>query len=46
MRKSYWAYVENIIDYSDQDNITERQSKQKKFWSFIKHMRKDMRKHM
>ena len=31
MRQAYWQYIENIIDYSEEDNNTERKSKQKKF---------------
>ena len=30
MRQAYWQYIENIIDYSEEDNNTERKSKQKK----------------
>ena len=41
MRQAYWQYIENIIDYSEEDNNFERKFKQKKFWSFIKNMRKD-----
>ena len=41
MRQAYWQYIENIIDYSEEDNNSERKFKQKKFWSFIKNMRKD-----
>ena len=41
MGQAYWQYIDNIIDYSEEDNNTERKFKQKKFWSFIKNMRKD-----
>ena len=34
-------HIDNIIDYLEEDNISERESKQKKFWSFLKLMRKD-----
>ena len=40
IRKSYWAYIEDIIDYTAATN-NDRQTKQKKFWSYIKHLRKD-----
>ena len=35
------AYIENILDYSEEDNNNERKTKQNKLWSFIKNMRKD-----
>ena len=41
MRQAYWQYIKNIVDYSVEDNTTERKFKQNKFWSFIKNMRKD-----
>ena len=40
IRKSYWAYIEDIIDYTADIN-NDRQTKQKQFWSYIKHLRKD-----
>ena len=40
IRKSYWAYIEDIIDYTTATN-NDRQTKQKQFWSYIKHLRKD-----
>ena len=39
IRKSYWAYIEYIIDYTADIN-NDRQTKQNKFWSYIKHLRK------
>ena len=41
IRKSYchWAYIEDIIDYTAATN-NDRQTKQKQFWSYIKHLRK------
>ena len=42
-RQNYWKYVENIIE-EDPDDISranERPSKQKKFWNYIKSLRKD-----
>ena len=41
MRQAYRQYIKNIIDFSEEDNDTERKSKQKKIWSFIKNMQKD-----
>ena len=35
-RKAYWAYLENIIDYTSEPNTQDRHTKQKRFWSFIK----------
>ena len=37
IRKSYWPYIEDIIDYTADTN-NDRQKKQ--FWSYIKHLRK------
>ena len=39
IRKSYWAYMEDTIDYTAATN-NDRQTKQTKFWSYIKHLRK------
>ena len=36
IRKSYWAYIEDIIDYTSDIN----NDRQKKIWSYIKHFRK------
>ena len=41
MRQAHWQYIENIIDYSEEDNNTERKFKQKECWSLIKNIRKD-----
>lgn len=42
MRQSYWKYVESVIDFSGvTDTLTERATKQKKFWSFVRSLRKD-----
>ena len=41
MRQAYWQYIKNIIDYLEEDNNSKRKSEQKKFWSFIKNMRKE-----
>ena len=41
MRQKYWQYIENLIDYSEENNNTERKFKQKKFGFFIENMRKD-----
>ena len=38
-RQSYWSYVNNIIEVGDQDSAY--QPKQKRFWSYIKSLRKD-----
>ena len=35
-RKAYWAYLENIIDYTSEPNTQDRHTKQNRFWSFIK----------
>ena len=40
-RKAYWAYLENIIDYTSEPNTQDRHTKQKRFWSFIKSASKD-----
>ena len=37
---AYWKHVENIIDIGDSESGN-RPSKQKRFWSFIKSVRKD-----
>ena len=39
IRKSYWTYLENIIDYTTDEQ--DKHTKQHKFWSFIKQIRKD-----
>ena len=39
IRKSYWTYLENIIDYTTDEQ--DRHTKQNKFWSFIKQTHKD-----
>ena len=38
-RQSYWNFVDNIIEVGDPEQ--EHQPKQKRFWSFIKSLRKD-----
>ena len=38
-RQSYWSYVNNKIEVGDQDSAC--QPKQKRFWSYIKSLRKD-----
>ena len=38
-RQSYWAYVNNIIEIGNPDD--DHQPKQKRFWSYIKSLRKD-----
>ena len=38
-RQSYWNFVDNIIEVGDPEH--ERQPKQKRFWSFIRSLRKD-----
>ena len=38
MRKAYWQYVEDIITPIQDEN---EYSGMKRFWSFMKHMRKD-----
>jgi len=39
-RNSYWRYVENLID-EDTPDVDQQPSKQKKFWNYIKSLRKD-----
>ena len=39
-RQSYWSYVENIIEVGD-PNQDQQPRKQKRFWSYIKSLRKD-----
>ena len=39
-RKAYWQHVEEVIDPGDPD-IDDRPGKQKRFWSFIKSLKKD-----
>ena len=39
-RQAYWQYVENLIDVGD-ENCEQRPGKQKRFWSYIKSLRKD-----
>ena len=38
-RQSYWTYINNIIEVGDPDS--EQQPKQKRFWNYIKSLRKD-----
>ena len=38
-RQPYWAYVNNIIETGDPND--EHYPKQKRFWSYIKSLRKD-----
>ena len=38
-RQSYWNYINNIIEVGDPDS--DQQPKQKRFWSYIKSLRKD-----
>ena len=38
-RQSYWAYVNNIIEIGNPDD--DHHPKQKRFWSYIKSLRKD-----
>ena len=38
MRKAYWSYINNIISPPPDNSIVHNQ---KKFWSFIKSLRKD-----
>ena len=38
-RQSYWQYVDNLIEIGDPDQ--QHQSKQKRFWSYIKSLWKD-----
>ena len=37
-RKAYWTYMENIICYDENLDITQKQNK---FWNYIKNTRKD-----
>ena len=39
-RQAYWQYVENLIEVGD-ENCEQRPGKQKRFWSYIKALRKD-----
>lgn len=39
-RQAYWKHVENLIDYGDPES-DQNPGKQKRFWSFIKSLRKD-----
>ena len=39
-RQSYWKYIKNIIEIGDPDQ-EDRSPKQKRFWSYIKSLRKD-----
>ena len=39
-RQAYWQYVENLIEEGD-ENGEQRPGKQKRFWSYIKALRKD-----
>ena len=39
-RQAYWRHVENIIDMGEPESDN-RPNKQKRFWSFIKSLRKD-----
>jgi hypothetical protein len=39
-RQSYWKYINNIIEIGDPDQ-EDRSPKQKRFWSYIKSLRKD-----
>ena len=38
-RQSYWKFIDNIIQVGDPDQ--EQQPKQKRFWAYIKSLRKD-----
>ena len=38
-RQSYWTYINNITEVGDPDS--EQQPKQKRFWNYIKSLRKD-----
>ena len=38
MRKAYWTYMENIICYDENLDVTQKQIK---FWNYIKNTRKD-----
>ena len=39
-RQAYWQHVEEVLDPGDPD-IDDRPGKQKRFWSFIKSLKKD-----
>jgi hypothetical protein len=39
-RQAYWRYIENIIEVGDPDS-EQPPSKQKRFWSYIKSLKKD-----
>ena len=39
-RQAYWQYVENLIEEGD-ENVEQHPGKQKRFWSYIKALRKD-----
>jgi hypothetical protein len=39
-RKAYWEYVDNIIEFGHPEK-DENPGKQKRFWSYIKLLRKD-----
>ena len=39
-RQSYWTYINNIIETGDPDN-DHAQPMQKRFWNYIKSLRKD-----
>ena len=39
-RQAYWKYVENLIEVGNEDT-DHRPGKQKRFWSYIKSLRKD-----
>ena len=41
-RKAYWAYLENIFDYTSEPNTQDRHTKQNIFWSFIKSTGRDI----
>ena len=39
-RKAYWEYVDNLIEIGNPDS-DEKPNKQKRFWSYVKALRKD-----
>jgi hypothetical protein len=39
--EEYWKYLEGIICFNESDPNSERPQKQKKFWNYIKGLRKD-----
>ena len=39
-RKAYWKYVDNLIEIDNPDS-DEKPNKQKRFWSYVKALRKD-----